>query len=89
MHTTIDFLDMLKAKRGGVSDYAIAKLLGSHSSRICNIRKRGNTIDDLGAIVIAKALEMNPGYVLACVHYERATDPAEKQAWLDAAQALQ
>lgn len=81
MRTTIDFLDMLKSKYSLRSDYAIAKFLACGQSRICNYRKGRSFLCDSEAILLASALEIDPGYVLLCVHYERARNDADKAVW--------
>lgn len=81
MKTTNDFLDMLKAKRGLASDYALGKLLGYSTSRIGNYRKNRSFLEDDQAVLIAEMLEIDPAIVLASVHYERAKKAEEKAVW--------
>lgn len=82
MQTTTDFLDMLKAKRGLRSDYALCKLLGWTSSRIANYRKKRSFLEDDTAVLVAEMLEIDPAIVLAAVHFERAKKEAEKAVWM-------
>jgi len=81
MKTTIEFLDELKLKRGGISDYAVAKLLGMTTQAISKYRTRRYFLGDETAIRVAELLEMDPSFVMACVHFERAKTQAERTAW--------
>lgn len=88
MQTTNDFLDMLKARRGLASDYAVAKFLGCSPSRISNYRSKRSHFGDDEAILMAELLEIDPAYVLANIHAERAKDEVQKRVWKDLVKRL-
>lgn len=81
MKTTVDFLDELKARNGGASDYAIAKILGVTRSAVSNYRNGKSHFDDLTAARVAKLLEIDPALVVMAVHAERAKKPEERALW--------
>jgi predicted transcriptional regulator len=81
MKTTIDFLEALKARYQLVSDYSIAKLLGVTRACVSSYRNNKSFFDDSTAIHAAKLLEIDPAYVVACVHSERAKSDDQKAVW--------
>lgn len=81
MKTTIEFLDELKARNNGASDYAIAKLLGVTRACTSSYRTGRSYFDDKTAIRVAELLEIDPAQIIACVHYERAKKAEEKAIW--------
>ncbi|MBZ0105543.1 MAG: hypothetical protein K8H84_07910 [Sulfuricella denitrificans] len=88
MNTTIDFLDAVKAKHGLVSDYALAKELGVRQSCIGNYRAKRSYLDDLMAVKVAEALEIDPMYVIASANAERSKKAEEKKVWTDILEKL-
>jgi hypothetical protein len=88
MNTTIEFLDAVKAKRGLASDYALANYLGESHQRISNYRVKRSFLDDSMAVKVAEALEIDPLYVIASVHAERAKKESEKKVWTDILEKL-
>lgn len=87
MHTTAEFLDLLKERHGLKSDYAVAKFMGWSTSQISNYRHRGS-FNDTVALDVAESLKLPAGYVLACVAAERTRDPLLKSAWERVAERL-
>jgi len=85
MERTADFLDALKARHQLTSDYQLAKLLNVSSSRVANYRMDRSKLDDAIALKVAELLDLEAGYVLACVHAERAKEPRERKAWAELA----
>lgn len=83
MKTTIEFLDALKSRNGGASDYAIAKILGLTRGGVSSYRTGRSFFDDSTAIKVAKLLEISPAFVIAAVHSERAKSEEEKTVWRD------
>lgn len=83
MKTTIEFLDALKARLGGVSDYAIAKKLGFTCGAVSIWRNGKGFFDDSTSIHVAKLLEINPAIIISAVHAERAKSDQEKAVWRD------
>lgn len=81
MRTTIQFLDALKARNGGASDYAIAKIIGCTRSQISKYRTGRDFFGSETAITVANLLEIDAGFVLACCHAERARSERERQEW--------
>ncbi len=85
MQTTMDLLDELSAKHGDASDYRLAKILKVTKSAVSRYRGGGAFFSDEIAMRVAADLNLEPGYVLACVHAERAKQPAIKAVWEDLA----
>lgn len=83
MQTTNDFLDMLKSRLGLASDYALSKFLGCGQSRISNYRNGRSHLGDEEALLMAELLEIDPAYILATVHAERAKGEVQKRVWAD------
>jgi len=81
MRTTIEFLDALKSKHGGISDYALAKILGVTQQTVSRYRTGRDFLGDSTSICIAELLKIDAGYVIACVHSERARKESEKAIW--------
>lgn len=81
MKTTIEFLDALKTRYDLPSDYALAKFLGVTKASISYYRNRKSFFDDSVAEHVAKLLKIDTGYVIACVHSERARKESEKAIW--------
>lgn len=81
MKTTLEFLDALKARHSVQSDYALAKMLGVTHQSASAWRKGRVFFDDSTAIQVGKLLEIDPAYVVACVHAERAKKDDEKAVW--------
>ena len=81
MRTTIEFLNALKAKNGGASDYRISQLLGCTRASVSKYRTGRSFFDNQTAIKMAKLLDVDAGYIAACVHLERAKSDEEKELW--------
>lgn len=88
MNTTIEFLDAVKAKHCLTSDYALSKFLCESNQRISNYRVKRSFLDDSMAVKVAEALEIDPLYVIASVHAERAKKETEKKVWTDILEKL-
>ena len=86
--TTCEFLDAIKARYGLPSDYALAHFTGIGKAGISGYRKGKSRLDDANAIKVASLLELNPGYVLACIHAERAKSDDVRETWQRTAKAL-
>lgn len=81
MHTTINFLDDLKAKCGLTSDYQISKFLKITQAAVSNYRNGKKNFDEQTALKVAHALEMDAAYVLACMEWQRAKCPEAREVW--------
>ena len=82
MTTSIDFLDAVKARAHVASDYALAPILGVTRQQVSRFRNKVDYLGDSTAIQVAKLLEIEPGYVMASCHAERAKTDDEKAAWV-------
>lgn len=82
MTKTIDFLDAVKARTGVASDYALAPILGVTRASVSRLRSGHGFLGDSTAIQVAKLLEIEPGYVMASCHAERAKSADERAAWM-------
>lgn len=88
MTTTCEFIDAIKARYSLPSDYAASVKLGMTRAAVSSYRHRRSFLDDSAAIRVAELLEMEPGYVMACAHAERAKSDAERTAWQSIMQKL-
>lgn len=93
MHTTRQLIEALRVKlsegqRRTVSDAAISRILGLSNGAMPAYNNKGVTLSDSVAIKVAEHLEMDPGYVLACMHAERAKLEADRAAWRKVAERL-
>lgn len=81
MRTTVEFIDALKARNGVPSDYALAKVLGVTQQTVSRWRVGKDFLGDSTAITVGKLLQIDPAYILACSHAERARQEPEKAIW--------
>jgi predicted transcriptional regulator len=81
MKTTADFLDALRIKLNLPSDGQLADHLGMHRQHMSRYRTMSGTFDDERAIQIADILEVDPVFVVACMHAQRAKREEEKAVW--------
>ena len=74
IHSTVELLDAAKRAQGVESDYRLAKLLGvkAGSSVVGTYRSGRNYPDDNIAQRLADLAGLDRGYVVACIHAERA-----------------
>jgi len=85
--TTIEFIDELKYKlfeEGKIprpSDTAVSTMLPVDRTMISMYRNKGHTFSDETAIIAAELLELPVGYVIACIHAERAKSKEAKSMW--------
>ena len=86
--TTCDFLDALKARYKLPSDYALAHFMGIARSGISSYRSGKTRLDDSIAMKVAKLLDLDAGYVVACAHAERANRDDVRDMWQKTANAL-
>lgn len=87
MKTATYFLDAVKAKHGLTSDYQLSKYFGWNQQRISKIRS-GATFDDEAAAQVAAALDLEAGYVMACMAAQRAKTDQVRKTWEKAARVL-
>lgn len=81
MERTIDFIERLRARNDGCSNYRIAKLLGVDQSAVIRYTKHGKSMDDKYAIRMAELLGIDPAYVLACMAAERSHSVESTKQW--------
>lgn len=81
MKTTADFIDELKLKLELPSDGMLAKKLGIHRQYMSQYRTGKTTFSDEKALLVADLLEIDPAYVIACVHAEREKNQTIKTIW--------
>jgi len=81
MQTTADFIEALKAKHGLKSNYAVAKFLNQTDTAVARWSKGHVTFSDEMAMHMAELLDLDPAYVVACVHAERASSAETKSLW--------
>lgn len=81
MNTTLEYLDAVKSKLGGASDYRLAKVLGVAQQTVSGYRVNGFEMDDKVCLKVAEILGIDAAIVLASIHAKRAKTEAEKTAW--------
>lgn len=86
MEKSADFVLQIKSKlrqQGRPdTDYAVGKLIGASRQTMSNHKHNHRQVfsDEIG-IRIAEFLELDPGYVLACLAAERTKRPEVKAVW--------
>lgn len=81
MKTTTQWLDAAK-KKHGLSDYALAPLLGISRSQMSKYRGGADFLSDDAAIKLAYLLNMeSPAEIVASAHAERAKSEDVKAFW--------
>ena len=88
MRTTIEFLDALKIKLGVSSDYALAAKLGITRAAVSGYRTGRDCFGDEMAVTVGELLGINPAFVMACAHAERAKAGKVKNYWIAAAERM-
>lgn len=78
---TNELLDMVKARYSLPSDYALAAKLGLTRSGISGYRNGRSKLGEDAALKVAHLLELDEGYVLACMEAERSQSEAARSAW--------
>ncbi|WP_284454387.1 DUF3693 domain-containing protein [Cupriavidus campinensis] len=81
MKTTLEFLEAVRAKLGGASDYAIAKELDISRSAVSKYRNGLGGFDDETAVKVARVLDIDPSAVLTAAHAERTKNPELRRIW--------
>jgi len=87
MHTTPQLLDALARKLGGVTDYRLAKVLGTSMQAVAHWRKGDRHPSHGYAVKIAAELKWPAEYVLACVEHEREPAQDVRVVWQRLAQS--
>lgn len=85
--TTIEFLDALR-NRYECSDYALREKIGVTQTAISSYRTGKTHFDDAVSLKVAELLDLEPGYVLSCIHAERTKRPEVKAVWEKMAKSL-
>lgn len=81
MQNTADFIELLKKRYDLKSNYAVAKFLKQTDTAIARWAHGKGSFSDETAIQFADLLDLDPAYVMACIHAERAKDKAVKKTW--------
>lgn len=81
MKTTVEFLNAVKAKHHLPSDGRLAVMLGLTRASISRFQQGKDFLGDETAMKVADLLDIDPAFVVACVHAERAKRPEEKALW--------
>lgn len=81
MQNTIDFLDAVRHKHNIHSDNQLALFLGCTRGAISGYRNKRSAMDDEIALRVSDALEIDPAYVIACIHAEREKNAALRSIW--------
>ena len=89
MHSTHELLEAAKHHSGLATDYKLGIVLGLSNSAVTNYRKGRSHPDDNVGRRLADLAGLDEGYVLACLHAERAKDEESRQAWQRIAKRLE
>ena len=81
MRTTVQLLDLVKKRLGGISDYKAAAALDVKTATVSLWRTGKSAMGEANALRVAKTLGIDAGYVLACVQAERAKSDQVRAAW--------
>lgn len=81
MNTTPEFMDAVKTRLALPSDYALAPVLGITRASVSRFRNGKDAFGDATAMRVAELLGIDPGFVIACAHRERAKTDAERAVW--------
>ena len=81
MTNAIRYLEALKARTGGASDYRIAKILGVTQQTVSKWRTERDSFSTTTAEKVANALEIDPAEVVLAAQIDRAKTPEEKALW--------
>lgn len=90
---TVEFLDLLcdhfkylsADGKTPATDYRVHKELGVAQQTVSGWRTGKTVFDDETCVQVANILKLDPGYVLSCVHLERATSSTLRDFWHDMA----
>lgn len=82
------FLDAVKHRHHIPSDNKLAAFLGVTQPNVAQVRTQRRKIDDRLAIKIARALEVDPEYVMASVQAERAKNVEVRRIWKNLAATI-
>lgn len=88
MKTSVEYLDDVAARLGGVSDYRVAMTLGMSRSGVSRWRTGDDSIGDDAAIKVAAILEIDPVEIMVNSRIERTQNEAVRSAWENAARKL-
>lgn len=81
MKTSKEFLQEVKTRHHLPSDGQLAKILGHTRSSISLLMQGKNYLGDDTAMKVAELLNLDPAYVVACIHAERAKHEGERKLW--------
>lgn len=81
MNTTIGFLSAIKARYNLPSDGRLAVMLGLTRSSISRFMLGKDSLGDETSVKVADLLDIDPGYVIACIHAERAKEVKTRMVW--------
>jgi len=76
--TPAEYLDRAKISLGITSDYALAKAMSIHRSRLHKLRNQTNPMDEAEAIWIATTIQADPAQVMADLAEQREKNPKKK-----------
>lgn len=90
--TTADFLAALRKHLKSLNlndtDYRLAKVLGVSPQTVSGWKTGKHTIDDKICLKVAELLQLEEGYVIACMYLERSKTEPVRQFWKDLAQMV-
>lgn len=81
MKTTVELLNEVKTRYQLPSDGRLAAMLGHTRSSISLLMQGKNYLGDEAAMRVADLLDLDPAYVMACIHAEREKNQEVKRVW--------
>ena len=88
MLDSMQLVEMIRELTETKSDYAVAKILGIRPQSVCNWKGGRSSMSEEIAVNTALILDLDPGYVLACVCAERAIDTPLFEVWVSIVERL-
>lgn len=85
---TQEMLDAVKSRAGISSDYAAAQLLGVTRAQMSRYRNGKDYPGDDQAMKIADLLAIDAGFIVSCIHAERASTDTTRALWEGIARRL-
>ena len=81
MKSSLEIVEAVRAKLGGVSYYQVAKALGVRDSYIYNIKSGRDSLGKKSAMKAAEILDCEPAYLISITNMERADDETLRASW--------
>lgn len=81
MLSSVELLDMARARQDNATDYRIAKILGKPQATVSNYRTGRTKPTNSIAMRLGELAGVDPLEAAASINLERATDPEDREFW--------